>query len=114
VIDADAVLFALLDEWLADAGCALERWNGGAPPRGPFDLALADLPYPRRGGHDLLKQIGLGHFRMPVVALSSNFFPGVEGSRAVAKALGVAAVLPKPVTREALLAALGELCPAPG
>ena len=41
-----------------------------------------------------------------MIALSSNFFPGVESTGAVARELGVAAVLPKPVTREALVAAV--------
>jgi CheY-like chemotaxis protein len=50
----------------------------------------------------------------PVVALSSNFFARVEANGAVARALGVDAVLPKPLAREALIAAVRTLVPRPG
>ena len=58
-----------------------------------------------------MTQLAARHPGKPLVALSSNFFAGVEANGAVARALGAKAVLPKPLTREALLGALRKLLP---
>jgi CheY-like chemotaxis protein len=114
VADADPALFGLLEEWLAACGCTLAAASARSMPPGGFDLILVDVPFPRRDGPQAVRTIAGAHPGTPIVVLSSNFFPGVEASGAVARALGVAAVLPKPLTREALLAAVGALCAAPG
>jgi hypothetical protein len=59
----------------------------------------------------LVKQLGARHPGKPLVALSSNFFARVEANGAVARSLGVDAVLPKPLTRAALIGALKDLLP---
>jgi hypothetical protein len=49
------------------------------------------------------------HPGTPIVALSANLLPGVDPSGRVARELGVACVLPKPVTREALMAEVAKV-----
>lgn len=105
VADADCALFGLLEEWFVASGWQL------AGVCGPddltvdgYDLIVVDVPFPRQGTA-MLKALAAEHPGTPIIALSSSFFPGVESTGAVARELGVAAVLPKPVTREALIAA---------
>jgi len=106
VVDADPALYGLLEEWLAALDCSVLR-EGDAAQDG-FDLIVADIPFPRQGGQDVLRRLAAEHAGTPVVALSSSFFPGIERNGAVARALGVACVLPKPLTRESLVTALDQ------
>jgi len=106
VADADAALGGLLEEWLAEAGCRLVDHDP--------DLVIVDLPLSREAGAGLLKEHAARHPGKPLVALSSNVFAGVEADGAVARTLGVHAVLPKPLGREALVRALRSLLPQLG
>jgi CheY-like chemotaxis protein len=103
VENADAALEGLLEEWLAEQGCRL----AGERP----DLVLIDLPLRRLDAAALVLRVRGRYPATPVIAVSSNFCPGVETSGAVARALGVDAVLPKPLSREALMGALRRLLP---
>lgn len=105
VVDADPALQGLLEEWLAEEGCRVVEDDP--------DLVIVDLPLPRSAGAGVLKELAARHPGTAVIALSSNFFPGVEASGELARALGVAAVLPKPLTRQALLGALRKRLPRP-
>jgi CheY-like chemotaxis protein len=91
-------LYGLLEEWLAGTRCTLAH-DG-------CDLIVVDIPFPRRGGLDVLRGLAREHPGKPIIALSANFLPGVEPCGSVARELGVASVLAKPVTREALMAAI--------
>ena len=108
VVDADPALLALLDEWLADHGCDVvhERNSDGADD---FDLVVVDIPSPRHGASNVLRRIAQDSPGAPILALSSSFFAGIEASGPVARWLGVAGVLPKPVTRDALIDAVDRL-----
>jgi len=103
LVDADPALCGLLEEWLAQEGCRVVD-------RDP-DLVIVDLPLSREAGTRLLKEYAARHRGKPLVALSSNVFAGVNASGAVASSLGVHAVLPKPLAREALVRALRSLLP---
>jgi len=103
VVDADPALYGLLEEWLAEEGFRVVDHDP--------DLVLVDLPRPRQAGVDLVKQLSARHPGKRLVALSSNFFAGVEANGAVARTLGVDAVLPKPLVRAALIGALQKLLP---
>jgi len=108
VAEADCALFALLKEWLAAWGCVL---SGACQPdkaQEGYDVIVVDLPFPRQGGLDRLKDLTREHPGTPIVALSGNFLPGVCASGSVARELGVASVLPKPVTRDALITAVRQ------
>lgn len=112
LLDADPALQCLLGEWLAAHGCSVEAAQSGAHcGRDGFDLIVVDIPSPRQGGTEGLKAIAAAHPRTPILALSSSFFPGVGTTGAVARALGVAGVLAKPVTRAGLLDAVRRLLP---
>lgn len=112
LVDADPAVQGLLEEWLAAHGCAVEAGRSGADGgRDGFDLIVVDLPSPRQGCTEGIKAIAEAHPRTPILALSSSFFPGVDTTGAVARALGVAGVLAKPVTRSGLLDAVRRLLP---
>jgi CheY-like chemotaxis protein len=115
VIDADPLSRGLLDEWLGECGCAPSHAGHDeralAPAAGRFELLVVDIPYPRQGGPELLQRLASEHPGTPIVALSPTFFGSVGCTGALARTLGVARVLPKPLSREALLAATRELLP---
>ena len=98
IVDADPALSELLAEWLGADGCNIVQEEP--------DLILVDVPSPRNGATEVLASLRARHRGTPLLALSSQFFPRLESNGAVARALGVAAVLPKPVTREELIAAV--------
>ena len=113
VVDADPALAGLLEEWLAADGCSVVDEQAAIDSAGNrFDLVVVDVPFPRQGGLSVLKRVANDHPGAPVLALSASFFAGVESTGAVARALGVAGVLPKPVSREALRAAVRTLLPS--
>ena len=109
VADADCALYGLLEEWLAGEGFELSgACAPDEPARDGYDLIVVDVPFPREGV-EMLRRLGREHPGTPIVALSAAFFPSVEASGALARELGVAAVLPKPVTREALISAASRV-----
>jgi len=110
VVDADPALLGLIEAWLSEQGCRVVE--EGESVQDGFHLAVVDVPFPRKGGTDVIKRIAKQHPGMPVLALSSSFFARVESDGAVARALGVAGVLAKPVSRDALLAAVHRLLDA--
>src|SRR5262245_58293096 len=111
LVDADCTWRDLLGQWLSTLGCTVlpEPADGDAPPSA--DLVIVDVPFPRRGGVDLVRQIASQHPATPILALSTNFFSGIECCGPVARALGVDCVLPKPATREALATAVRLVLP---
>jgi DNA-binding response OmpR family regulator len=102
VVDADEPLAELLEQWLEADGRRAVR-------DGTAELVIVDLPNPRAGAAGVLGRLARERPGVPVLALSSNFLPGIESCGAVARWLGVAAALPKPVARDALLAVVGHL-----
>jgi DNA-binding response OmpR family regulator len=98
LVDADPALRGLIEEWLAD-----EDWQ--LVEERP-DLVLVDLPCPRENCAGVLKRVSNAHPQAPLIALSSSFFDGIESSGALARSLGVASVLPKPLARAALVSAV--------
>jgi hypothetical protein len=110
---ADPALAALLGEWLADMA---DLQIGGEEAAGGVALQIVDVPYPRRvdSARDPSDPHDPRRRPRPVLMLSSTFFGGVDCHGPGAAALGVDGVLPKPVAREALLAAVRRLLgPAP-
>jgi CheY-like chemotaxis protein len=103
VLDPDPAMSSLLGEWLEGAGYSVHE----ELPAGGCDLIVADVPRPRAGAPDTLKALARAHPGAPILALSSNFLAGAGAE--IARGLGVSAVLPKPVSREALLRAVGRL-----
>src|SRR5262245_22229953 len=103
VVDADPALHDLLAEWVGDLGCRIVEDEPHA--------ILVDLHLPRQAGAGVARELRARFPGTPLIAMSSNFFAGVEANGAVARTLGVEAVLPKPLTHEALVAALRKVLP---
>jgi CheY-like chemotaxis protein len=115
VVDADRALFGLIREWLSAEGCVVLAPGGAATePAEAFDLVIVDVPYPRDCGVDSISRLSKRHPMTPILALSSTFFARIECCGPVARALGVACVLPTPVTRQALVDAVRRVLPATG
>lgn len=108
VVDADPALFGLLGAWLGDEAELVAGTRGGVAPDG-VALVVVDVPYPRQVTADGLRDLAARHPGAPLLALSPTLFAGVVSEGTVARRLGVAAVLPTPVAREALLAAVHRL-----
>ena len=98
LVEADPALRGLVEEWLAG-----EEWD--LVQEQP-DVVLLDLPGPRENSSAVVRRVSNQYPQAPVVALSASFFDGIESNGAIARSLGVTSVLPKPLTRDALLAAL--------
>jgi len=113
VVDADPALLGLLEEWLEERGLSVVADGTDEAAGNAFDLAVVDVPFPRHRILGQLKGVAERHPGVPILALSSSFFAGVAGTGLVASALGVAGVLPKPLSREALVAAVARVLDAP-
>jgi DNA-binding response OmpR family regulator len=114
IVDADPALAALLEEWLDEHGWRVTRETAGeAPVANGYDVVMLDVPYARRDGLELVRRVAARHPGTPIVALSASFFAGVDSSASIARSLGAACVLPKPLAREALIAALRRVHPRP-
>jgi DNA-binding NarL/FixJ family response regulator len=109
VLNADSPLFGLLDAWLGADGCVVLDERAAAT--GTVDVVIVDVPFPRQTGVDWIRHIAQQHPMAPILALSSTFIAGIECCGPVARALGVACVLPNPVSREALTRAVRRLLP---
>lgn len=113
VIEADASLRELLGEWLAECGCAPQLVpSPGLAAGSRFDLVVVDVPFPRQGGCGLLRQVTREQPDTPVMVLSPTFFGSVACAGALAQAMRVSRVLPKPLTRDTLVGAVRQILPA--
>lgn len=110
--EPDALLRALLGEWLQRAGyeavrCEV-RCEKGAPAK-DVALVIADVPAPRQGG---AASIALLRQRFPlakVLAISGQFMSGMHGVTSAAIELGADAVLAKPFAAKAFIDAVQVL-----
>lgn len=103
VLGTDAATFGLLAEWLAADGWQADTQ---APPGAAPALAVIDVPYAREGCAEQARNIARSYPGTPLLALSATLFGSVLCDGDCARKLGVAGVLPKPLAREALLAAV--------
>jgi CheY-like chemotaxis protein len=110
IVDSDSALFGLIEEWLVACGFkVLRKTNGGAPVAEQVGLVILDLPFPRDEISSAIRNITTQYPGIPIVALSSTFFPGVASHGTVAQSLGVSAVIAKPLKRDAFIAAVTKL-----
>jgi DNA-binding response OmpR family regulator len=106
VCEPDALLGALLVEWLHRAGFEPVRCGVG-DPAGNVVLVVADVPAPRQGGAACITHLKRAFPQAKVLAISGQFAPGLQGASSAAVELGADAVLAKPFTARAFLEALG-------
>jgi DNA-binding response OmpR family regulator len=108
VIEADELVRELLLRWLREEGHEAADFADVSLLQGrfDFDVLIADLPSPRRAAEPvrLLRSVHRG----AIVLVSARLRCVTGRSRELARELGVSAMLPKPFTRQELLAAVDE------
>jgi CheY-like chemotaxis protein len=101
LVGTEPAITTLLTEWLHDAGHEVQAAAGGLP-----SVIVVDVPFPRRDGAARVQALQRACPGTPIIVLSATLLGSVASQGAVARELGVAAVLSAPLQREALLAAL--------
>jgi DNA-binding response OmpR family regulator len=114
IIEEDDLMRGLLKEWLTAAGYAVRQGALHQPATGDgADLVIVNLYMPRLAGVEVVRAVQQAHPGTPVIAISAQFRPGLDGSCWAARALGVRQLIAKPFTREDLLGAVrGVIGPA--
>lgn len=111
VLDSDALTQSMISEWLdADGWQVVEPAIDQAAS--DLSLVVVDLPFPRAGLFDALQSIRREYAGVPLIVISSTVFANVGCCGPCAESLGVAGVLPKPVSRETLIGAVRRLARA--
>ncbi len=104
--DVEPATAALFAEWLAAEGLRADSDASAAEP--PAALILIELPFPRQGGQQRLRELARAWPGVPVIVLSPTLLPGVAAQGGVARQLGATAVLAAPVARDTLRAAVAQ------
>jgi CheY-like chemotaxis protein len=110
IYEADDLMRGLLQEWLT---CAGYRVSAAVAPCGPApleaDLVIANIEMPKHMGSRAADKIRAAYPGTPIIAISAQFRAGLSTGGTTAQALGVAQVIAKPLTRNALLAAVSAI-----
>jgi DNA-binding NtrC family response regulator len=107
IIEEDDLMRALLEEWLSEAGYRVRaRALPEAPAGNTAELVIVGICMPRHAGTERVRAVRDAHPSASVIAISGQFRPGLAGSSAAARALGVQQVIAKPFTRDHLLDAV--------
>jgi DNA-binding NtrC family response regulator len=107
IYEEDDLMRGLLTEWLTDAGyhvCTASMQS--AQQHREADLAIVSIYMPKSAGARLVKVMAALYPGTPVIAISAQFRAGLSTAGTTAQTLGVAQVIAKPFTREALLSAV--------
>ena len=109
VLESDRAIRALVSEWLAMAGYGFMdgRELGVSSAVAQCDLVLVDVRAPLQSARETIEGLALAMPYASIIAMSADALAnGRSASEAVARELGVAAVLVKPFDRVALMQAL--------
>jgi DNA-binding response OmpR family regulator len=106
--EPDALLRALLGEWLQRAGFEPVRCADDAPAAG-VTLVVADVLAPRQDGAACLAVLRRRFPQAKVLAISGQFTSGMHGTTTAAIELGADAVLAKPFAARAFVDAVRVL-----
>ena len=107
IVEPDDLIRELLERWLGEAGYGVvlsTKYHDKfvVIPK----LVIADISDPGSAGATI--EVLQTAYSAPILALSARFRRGLGGSSEAAQRLRVEKVLPKPFTREELLAAVRE------
>ncbi len=107
IYEEDLLTWALLKEWLTEAGHRARLGNARCARRdGPCSLVIVSVYNPKKAGAECIREIQSAHPGTPVIAISGQFRAGLAADGATARALQVRQVVAKPLAREELLAAV--------
>ena len=113
IYEQDDLMRALLVEWLKNAGYRVCGVVPHCAPTDNVDLVIVSIYMPKHAGGRLIDEIRAAYPGTPVVAISGQFRSGLSSAGATAQTLGVAQVIAKPLTREALLATVRAMIGPP-
>ena len=109
VLESDRAIRALVSEWLGMAGYASMdgRELGVSAAVAKCDVVLVDVRAPLQSARETIEGLALAMPYASIIAMSADaLVNGRSAMEAVARELGVAAVLVKPFDRVALIQAL--------
>jgi|ERR1700690_3149923 DNA-binding NtrC family response regulator len=114
IYEEDELMRALLQEWLSGAGYSVQI---GALPRAQPEhrvkLVIVSICMPRHLAMQPIQDIQAAYPGTPLIALSGQFRSGLCSGGETARSLGVAQVIAKPLTRDALLGAIEAMIGPP-
>jgi DNA-binding response OmpR family regulator len=114
IYEENDLMRALLREWLSEAGYRVRAQSlCGGQSGAPADLVIVSVYMPKHAGAQLLRETHTAHPGTPLIAISGQFRSGLSANGATAQSLGVQQVIAKPLTRAALLEAVGAIIGAP-
>jgi DNA-binding response OmpR family regulator len=114
IYEEDDLMRALLEEWLRNAGYRVHGAASlGAPVQDDVDVVIVSLYMPKHAGPRLICEIREAYPRTPLIAISGQFRSGLSSAGPTAQTLGVAQVIAKPLSRDALLATVRAIIGAP-
>jgi len=104
IYEEDLLTWALLKEWLAEAGHHVRLGNSRCAGRdAPCSLVIVSVYNPKQTGAACVRDIQAAHPGTPVIAISGQFRPGLAAAGATAQVLQVEQVVAKPLNRHELL-----------
>ena len=106
IVETDHLIRELLERWLREADYDVVVGGPDAVVRGTPSLVIANISSPQ-AAEELIGSLRTS-YAAPILAISARFRRGLGTSVSAAQRLGVRRVLPKPFTREELLAATRE------
>jgi DNA-binding response OmpR family regulator len=110
IYETDDLMRGLLEEWLTGAGYHVSAVVPWIPaPLVAADLVIVNIERPKHEGARAAGRIRAVHPGAPIIAISAQFRADLSTAGTTARALGVAQVMAKPLTRDALLAAVSAI-----
>jgi DNA-binding response OmpR family regulator len=114
IYEEDELMRTLLEEWLRNAGYRVHSAaSHGAAVQDNVHLVIVSIYMPKHAGARMICEIRAAYPRTPLIAISAQFRSGLSSAGATAQTLGVAQVIAKPLTRDALLATVRAIIGAP-
>lgn len=113
VLESDRAIRALVSEWLGMAGYGFmdgRELGGAAAAVTQCDVVLVDVRAPLQSARETIEGLALAMPYASIIAMSADALAnGRSAMEAVARELGVAAVLVKPFGRDALMQTLDRV-----